>query len=102
MARRQCDQRSTFAGEGWAAADHERASAGLDNSCEGTIEFAFILGFHGHNFPPDDVTRLLHFAQFVDRCRKIGIDQYRNDASPGDQLKQHLHALRAEPVAEER
>ena len=66
------------------------------------IEFAFILGFHGHDFPPDGATRLLHFAQFVDRCSKIGIDQYRNDTSPGDQLKQHLHALRAEPVAEER
>src|SRR5262249_55699286 len=65
MARGQCDESSTFAAEEWASAEHERAGASLNNSCEGTIEFAFIRALPRHDFPLDGATRLLQFTQFV-------------------------------------
>ena len=102
MLRRQRNQRLTVAGEDWAADDHERASAGLDDASECSIEFAFIRGVHEYNFLSEGAARLLHFARLDDRFREIWINQCGNDAGPGNQLTQHLDALRAEPVAEER
>src|SRR5262249_4839583 len=89
MARRQCNQRLTFAGEQWAADDHERARAGLDDACEGSIEFAFTPGVHRHNFLSDGAACLLHVARFDDRFREIWINQCGNDAGSGNQLTHH-------------
>jgi hypothetical protein len=61
----------TFAGEEWAANDYERARAGLDDACEGSIEFAFIPGIHEHDFLPDGAARLLHVAPLDDRFREL-------------------------------
>jgi hypothetical protein len=43
----------------------KRARAGLDDACEGSIEFAFIPGVHEYNFLSDRAARLLHFARFI-------------------------------------
>src|SRR5262249_50892948 len=67
-----------------------------------SIEFAFTPGVHRHNFLSDGAACLLHVAQLDDRFREIWINQCGNEAGPGNQLTQHFHTLRAEPVAEER
>src|SRR5262249_31102332 len=102
MARRQCNQRLTFAGEQWAADDHERASAGLDDACEGSIEFAFTPGGHRHNFLSDGAACVLHVARLDDRLRAIWINQCGSDTGTGNHLRIHLQPVRADPVGEER
>jgi hypothetical protein len=92
----------TIAGEERAADQHECARTSLGEACESGNDFAFIACVHRHNFLSDGSARLFHCAQLDDRFRKIWISQCGDDASPRNQLTQHLHTLGSKPVSEER
>jgi hypothetical protein len=93
MAGCQGVELSTLAVVKRTTADQQRASAGLDDRREGSIDFAFCSGFHDQDLPPERAGRHLHVPQQRLDVSIVRIPQQGDDGRLGKQLMQQFQPL---------
>jgi hypothetical protein len=87
MAGRQRDDLSTPGGVKRTSTDEQRTSAGLEDRCEGGIDFVFGSGVHDQDLPPERARR-----RFQVPILGVRIHQRSDDSSLGNQLMQQFQA----------
>jgi hypothetical protein len=96
MAGRQRDDFLTLDVVKRTSANEQRASASLDNRCEGSVDCAFVPGFHNQDLPSERVRRRLHVPQLgLDIANVRGrVPQKGDDGGLRNQFMQQFQAPR--------
>src|SRR5262249_34051578 len=87
------DQFPTLSDEKFTASDKKRASARLQDRCEGGIDFGFICGPHDLDLPTETASRCAHILELSLKCRAVRVQQHRDKGRLRKELMQQFKAL---------